>query len=229
MLARVLVASLAAVAAAEKVKIGDIETFHHAVSGELWALDDNKLMVKNFNYDGAGPDAFFWVGTEGTPKNPLDESKTAILAHPFKGVHYDYRNDAAPILGAASNEQVMLSLPPHMKVSDLKWLSVWCRKFTVDFGSLNFDGSKFAPSLPAPLAPPSNSVEEPATEPEAEPESEPEAEAEPGYDHGSNSVAEPESEPSTKGEPEPEPKGSSNAIFGSVASLVVALILAIVL
>ena len=97
MLARVLVASLAAFAAAEKVKIGDIETFHHAVgedhhlvnhhqnpvlhrhhceqdlhhhhpdlhchqvSGELWALDDNKLMVKNFNYDGAGPDAFFWV------------------------------------------------------------------------------------------------------------------------------------------------------------------------
>ena len=32
------------------------------------------------------------------------------------------------------------------------------------------------PSLPAPLAPPSNSVEEPAAEPEAEPESEPEAE-----------------------------------------------------
>ena len=66
------------------------------------------------------------VGTEGTPKNPLDESKTAVLAHPFKvllfllliiihiiiylqGVHYEYRNDAAPILGAASNEQVLSS------------------------------------------------------------------------------------------------------------------------
>jgi len=228
MLARVLVA-LAASVAAEKVKIGEIQTLAHAASGELWALDDNKLMVKNFNYDGAGPDAFFWVGTEGTPKNPGDESKTAILAHPFQGVHYEYRNDAAPILGAASNEQVMLSLPPHMKVSDLKWLSVWCRKFSVDFGSLTFDGSQFSPSLPAPLAPPSNSVEEPAAEPEAEPESEPEAEAEPGYDHGSNSV-EPESEPSTKGEPEPEPHGGSgNAIFGSIASLVVALLLAIAL
>jgi len=225
MLARVLVA-LAASVAAEKVKIGDIQTFHHAVSGELWALDDNKLMVKNFNYDGTGPDAFFWVGTEGTPKNPLDESKTAILAHPFEGVHYEYRNDAAPILGAASNEQVMLSLPPNMKVSDLKWLSVWCRKFTVDFGSLTFDGSKFSPSLPAPLAPPSNSVEEPAAEPEAEPESEPEAE--PGYDHGSNSL-EPESEPSTKGEPEPEPHGGSSAIFGSIVSLAAALLLAIAL
>ena len=33
------------------------------VSGELWALDDKTLKVKNFNYDGAGPDAFFWVGT----------------------------------------------------------------------------------------------------------------------------------------------------------------------
>jgi len=228
MLARVLVA-LAASVAAEKVKIGEIQTLAHAVSGELWALDDNKLMVKNFNYDGTGPDAFFWVGTEGTPKSPGDESKTAILAHPFKGVHYEYRNQEAPLLGASSNEQVMLSLPPHMKVSDLKWLSVWCRKFTVDFGSLTFDGSQFSPSLPAPLAPPSNSVEEPAAEPEAEPESEPEAEAEPGYDHGSNSL-EPESEPSTKGEPEPEPHGGSgNAIFGSIASLVVALLLAIAL
>merc|ERR1712088_475450 len=131
-----------------------------------------------------------------------DESKTAILAHPFEGVHYEYRNDAAPILGAASNEQVMLSLPPNMKVSDLKWLSVWCRKFTVDFGSLTFDGSKFSPSLPAPLAPPSNSVEEPAAEPEAEPESEPEAE--PGYDHGSNSL-EHESEQSTNYSPTHQP------------------------
>merc|ERR1712228_680924 len=98
----------------------------------------------------------------------------------------------------------------------LKWLSVWCRKFTVDFGSLTFDGSKFSPSLPAPLAPPSNSVEEPAAEPEAEPESEPEAE--PGYDHGSNSL-----------EPEPEPHGGSCAIFGSIVSLAAALLLAIAL
>ena len=99
------------------------------MSGELWALDDNKLMVKNFNYDGTGPDAFFWVpfasslttklnlsmitiiititiiiiidldqvGTEGTPKNPLDESKTAILAHPFE-VH-THKDDAMTVRG----------------------------------------------------------------------------------------------------------------------------------
>ena len=94
-------------------------------------MDDNKLMVKNFNYDGTGPDAFFWVpfasslttkwnlgtiiililititiiiiidldqvGTEGTPKNPLDESKTAILAHPFE-VH-THKDDDLTVRG----------------------------------------------------------------------------------------------------------------------------------
>jgi hypothetical protein len=34
-------------------------------------------------YDGTGPDAYFWIGTEGTPDN-TDEFKTAILAYPFK-------------------------------------------------------------------------------------------------------------------------------------------------
>jgi len=218
-----------AAATAEKVKLGDIQTFHHAASGELWALDENTLMVKDFNYDGAGPDAFFWVGTMGTVKNPIDESKTAILAHPFKGEHYEYRNQAAPVLGAASNQQATLILPAGMKVSDLKWFSVWCRKFAVDFGSLEFDASALFPSsdLPSPLAPPSNSVEEGeegAAEPEAEPEAE--SEPEPGYDHGSNSVAEPESEPSTKGEPEPEPKGAAATLASSLLPLLATLLLA---
>jgi len=222
MLTFLLLSALAA-ASAEPVKIGDIETLHHAVSGELWALDDKTLQVKNFVYDGAGPDAFFWVGSEGSPAS-TDESKTAILAHPFKGVHYAYRDDSAPVLTAASNEQVTLILPEHMKVSDLKWFSVWCRKFTVDFGNIIFDGSAIQPSdsLPAPLAPVDNHVDEAAAEPEPESEAEPEPES--GYEHGSNSVAEPESEPSTKGEPEPEPAGSS-AVASSLLSLLATLLL----
>ena len=111
--------ALAVVAAVsgEKVKIGDISTLHHAVSGELYALDDKTLMVKNFNYDGAGPDAFFWVGKEGSPDS-TNEDTTAILAHPFEGKHYEYRNDDAPILKAASNEAVTLILPENMKVGN---------------------------------------------------------------------------------------------------------------
>merc|ERR1712080_751956 len=170
--------------------MGDISTLHHAVSGELWALDDKTLMVKNFNYDGAGPDAFFWVGTEGKP-SATDEDKTAILAHPFNGVHYKY-NDKAPVLTIASNEQVTLILPPGMTESGLRWLSVWCRSYSVDFGHILFDGSSLQLSgdLPAPLAPPSNSVDEAASpEPEAEAEAEAEPEPENSYDHGDNSVS----------------------------------------
>merc|ERR1711892_1630345 len=49
----------------ENFKIGELETFQHGVSGEVFV-----------------PDAFFLVGTEGTPETS-DESTSAILAHPF--------------------------------------------------------------------------------------------------------------------------------------------------
>ena len=41
----------------------------------------------------------------------LEEDKNILNVHKInvQGVHYEYRNDAAPILGAASNEQVKLS------------------------------------------------------------------------------------------------------------------------
>jgi len=190
-------------------------------------------MVKNFNYDGAGPDAFFWVGTEGHPDKNVDESKTAVLAHPFQGVHYAYRDATAPVLKAASNEQITLILPPHMKVSELTWFSVWCRKFTVDFGSLEFDGSSLnlqvsePDVLPPPILSPSNTLDN--SSPEPEPETEPEVEPEPSYEHedGSNSIGEPESEPSTKGEPEPEPKGSSTVVTSSLLSILLTLILSL--
>ena len=35
----------------------------------------------------------------------------------------------------------MLTLPPEYEVSDLKWLSVWCRRFSVNFGDIKFDRS----------------------------------------------------------------------------------------
>ena len=114
MLTLLLLASVSSVSgkavSGEKVKIGDISSLHHAVSGELFALNENTLMVENFNYDGTGPDAFFWVGKEGTPENTNEDTT------PFKGKHYKYRNEEAPVLGASANEAVTLILPRDMKV-----------------------------------------------------------------------------------------------------------------
>jgi len=204
---------MAAIATADPINgpkmVGSLSTLAHGVSGDLYAVDESTLMLKNFNYDGAGPDAFFWVGTEGNPKNPIDEAKTAILAHPFKDIHYEYRNEAAPILKAASDETITLTLPPTLKVSDLKWLSVWCRLYSVDFGNL---------MIPADFeVPEANAEPEPKTEPEPEPktsaEPEPKTEPEPVKKEElpspvviNNAVDEPKSEPETEPEPETKPE-----------------------
>ena len=46
------------------VKLGDFEGFFHDVSGSVYALNQSSLLVKDFTYDGTGPDAFFWAGTD---------------------------------------------------------------------------------------------------------------------------------------------------------------------
>ena len=74
---------------------------------------------------------------------------------------FGYRDQAAPVLGAASNLEVTLTLPDNIKVSvvwldilhsqmcvqveDLKWISVWCRRYSVDFGHLIISDSDSSP------------------------------------------------------------------------------------
>ena len=50
--------------------------------------------IKGFEYDGTGPDTFFWAGTSGEP------SRVGILLpFPFDGKFYDYEDSSAPVLG----------------------------------------------------------------------------------------------------------------------------------
>ena len=41
-------------------------------------------------------------------------------------------------------DTVTLEMPDGVKVTDLRWISVWCKKFSVNFGDLffDFDGQK---------------------------------------------------------------------------------------
>ena len=62
-----------------------------------------------------------------------------ILPYPFEGKFYEYEDRSAPIIKSFDGSQdVTLTLPEDTKVSDLKWLSVWCRAFSVNFGDLIF-------------------------------------------------------------------------------------------
>ena len=37
-----------------KVKVGDLLEHHHGVKGEVYASDEETLLIENFHYDGAG-------------------------------------------------------------------------------------------------------------------------------------------------------------------------------
>ena len=130
-----------------------------------------------------GPDAFFWVGTEGSPSNVADE-KTLILDP--QGQNYQYRDQSVAKLGRSDDELIALKLPANMKVGDLKWISVWCRRFVVDFGNLIFPDNLDLPTsekqLPHPLVPVDGNDVSGEPEPESEGEPEPgrsESEADP--------------------------------------------------
>ncbi|KAJ6637834.1 Protein Skeletor, isoforms B/C [Pseudolycoriella hygida] len=41
-----------------------------------------------------------------------------------------------PILQAYHNADIILRLPMGKRIRDIRWLSVWCRRFTVDFGEV---------------------------------------------------------------------------------------------
>lgn len=110
-------------------RLGDISTLAHAVRGTVYEKDEGTLVVKDFYYDGTGPDAFFYVGTSGSEPN----GDTGII------VPYPEGAGADVVLQRADGAEVELVLPPGVEASDLRWLSVWCRRYSVDFGNVVFD------------------------------------------------------------------------------------------
>lgn len=104
-------------------KIGRFKTFYHEVVGDVYAVDDKTLFIKDFTYDGAGPDAFFWAGNTNKP----DTTGTIIP---------DEKGQTKP-LSAYKNKDLVLRLPEGKTIADFKWLSVWCRKFRANFGEIS--------------------------------------------------------------------------------------------
>lgn len=81
------------------------------VAGEVYAVDEFTFLIKNFIYDGNGPDTFFWVGSSTRPGPqgfiiPNEKGRTNVLQ---------------PYL----NKDFTLKLPDGKKITDIKWLSVY--------------------------------------------------------------------------------------------------------
>merc|ERR1719210_1640761 len=79
---------------------------------------------------------FFTVGRHGDPEDP-DVQRFIITEEGFEA---NVISPRFPVLDAANDETVTLSLRGSgLTVADLKWISVWCFDFKVNFGDLEFD------------------------------------------------------------------------------------------
>ncbi|XP_048001488.1 protein Skeletor, isoforms B/C [Leguminivora glycinivorella] len=106
--------------------IGRLNQYAHGIRGQVYAVDENTVFVRGFAYDGTGPDAYFWVGD-----TPQPSPEGVPIPYPE-----DYTTRDPPILTAHTNTDILLRLPGGKRLKDIKWLSVWCRRFTVNFGDV---------------------------------------------------------------------------------------------
>eukprot|EP00092_Neocalanus_flemingeri_P065150 GFUD01079153.1.p1 GENE.GFUD01079153.1~~GFUD01079153.1.p1 ORF type:complete len:247 (+),score=63.93 GFUD01079153.1:84-743(+) len=122
----------------EAVSIGLFKNIFHDISGQAYALDSKTVLIKGFTYDGEGPDTFFLAGTSGS--RPSSRKGDVVLPWPNDGNEYSYNDRNIPLIKQSfdGKEDIVLTLPPGKTVDQLKWISVWCRDFDVNFGHVNF-------------------------------------------------------------------------------------------
>ena len=118
------------------VVLGSFNEHHHGVQGEVWAANSTTIVIRHFSYDGEGPDVFFYAGSGESPRSIKSGSGDfQILPYPWKG-EFPSDDDDVEVLGAFTNQSVLLRLPDSLPVSKLRWISVWCRLFGINFGDM---------------------------------------------------------------------------------------------
>ncbi|XP_076241245.1 DM13 and DOMON_DOH domain-containing protein skeletor isoform X5 [Calliopsis andreniformis] len=102
--------------------IGKLSELHHGVSGEVYAVDGRTLFIKDFTYDGEAPTAYFYVGTSKSPNG--------------NGIRLRDERGSTETLRRYRKKGITLSLPDGKTLSNIKWFSVWCDEFAVNFGDV---------------------------------------------------------------------------------------------
>ncbi|XP_071792930.1 protein Skeletor, isoforms B/C-like isoform X1 [Asterias amurensis] len=108
-------------------ELGQLRTEAHGVTGTVKIADSKTIVIEDFNYDGAGPDAYIWVGTTDQP------GAVGTIVPAFEG--------DTDKLRAYTGERVIAKLPGSMTVQDYKWISIWCRMAGANFGDIYIPAS----------------------------------------------------------------------------------------
>ena len=89
----------------DPVFVGNFTNFHHNIQGSVFTDGDSSLVIKNFYYDGEGPDGdnnvFFYIVNSSYPYSPKDAERgyknsqgfKRILPFPFTGIFPEYEEE----------------------------------------------------------------------------------------------------------------------------------------
>ena len=137
---------------------------YHPVHGDLYLKDSKTLVIRNFVYDGEGPDAFFVVGKRPMRRNrivirdrrdaipiPYDDgyasnsysaySRQAQNQGNFANQRRTYDDPDIPVLGRFEGQDIELNLPQGVETGNIRWISLYCRQFNMDFGHVKIDNN----------------------------------------------------------------------------------------
>ena len=99
-------------------RVATLTTYFHNVSGTATFIDNCTIEVTNFNYDGGGPDVYFYGGSNGEYDAPVGFA----IGSKINGTVFN-------------DETVTLTLPEGKELHDFDGLAVWCVQAKANFGS----------------------------------------------------------------------------------------------
>ncbi|KAF4533163.1 hypothetical protein B566_EDAN001705 [Ephemera danica] len=104
---------------------------HGLRSGNISILDAKTFYIPNLHYDGAGPDAYFWVGN-GTEPGPLGmKVPNERGRQDIDDILYVF---SLEVLRGYQGEDIEIQLPGNRTVYDIDWLAIWCVRYRHNFG-----------------------------------------------------------------------------------------------
>jgi len=100
---------------------GTLTTFAHSVSGTVTIIDDCTIEITGFNYDGGGPQVYFYAGTNGN----YTDANAFRFSQLLTGTSFN-------------NKTIRLIIPNPKSLDSFNSLSVWCVDFNANFGDIIF-------------------------------------------------------------------------------------------
>jgi len=112
--------------------VGDLIETDHDVSGKVYILDQDTLVIDDFAFDNNGFGVYINVATKGSNLASWEENRVSVpYPSGTKGEPIEKFYDGTG--------QLLIDLKQvGIQAKDVKWLSVWCTVFQQSFGHVVF-------------------------------------------------------------------------------------------